>query len=61
MPMESLTTPLMTPESWMGPAAGDTQGAARQAIPIASNATVLCVFVLNIRDAHLGSGRTRTP
>jgi hypothetical protein len=51
----------MTPESWMGPAAGDTQGVARQAIPIARNATVLCVFVLNIRDAHLGSGRTRTP
>ena len=60
MPMESLTTPLMTPESWIGPAAGETHGAARQAIPIARNAAVLCVFVLNIHDAHLGSGRTRS-
>src|ERR1039457_6871144 len=60
MPMESLTTPLITPESWMGPAAVETQGATRQAMPIARNAAVLCVFVLNIRDAHLRSGRTRS-
>src|SRR5271157_223933 len=44
----------------MGPAAGDTHGIARQANPIARNATVLCVFVLNIRDAHLESRRTRS-
>ena len=62
--MESLTTPVMTPESLMGPAAGATQGAARKAMPIARNATVLCVFVLNIHDAHLGAGvpaHTRLP
>jgi len=35
----------------IGEAARDRQGALRHATPITRDATVLCVFVLNIRDA----------
>src|SRR4051794_6012984 len=58
-PKLSLTTPLMAPESCTGETADERDGATRHATPKSREATVLCVFVFDIRDALRIAGCSR--